>query len=112
MGKHLPPPPDFAQPPAQWGEESHVREVLGAHGVELEFDHETVDFVHEGTVEEFVGFYEEKFGPVVMAKAALGDDWPACRSDLAAAMEQYDEGSDGQVRIPSAYLLTVGRKAG
>src|SRR4051794_1171505 len=111
LGKHMPPPPDFAQPPPLWGQEDHVREVFEPHGVELEFEHKTVDFVHQGSVDEFVRFYEEKFGPVLMAKAALGDDWPACRADLAAAMEEHDEGGDGEVRIPSAYLITVGRKA-
>lgn len=112
LGKHLPSPPDFAQPPALWGEEDHVRELLEPHGIELEFAHETVDFVHQGSQDEFVTFYEEKFGPVFMAKAALGDGWPACRADLAGAMAAHDEGSDGEVRIPSHYLLTVGRKPG
>lgn len=110
MGRHLPPPPDSAQPPALWGDEDHVREILEPHGVELEFDHETVDFTHDGSIDDFVGFYEDKFGPVVMAKAALGDDWPACRADLAAAMSEYNEADDGTVRIPSDYLVTVGRK--
>ncbi len=112
LGKHMPPPPDFAQPPPLWGDEDHVRELFEPHGVELEFEHETVDFVHKGSVDEFVRFYEEKFGPVLMAKAVLGDGWPAYRADLAAAMEEYDEGDEGTVRIPSAYLVTIGRKTG
>src|SRR4051794_31995928 len=52
LGKHMPPPPDFAQPPPLWGQEDHVREMFAPHGVELEFHHDSVDFTHDGSVEE------------------------------------------------------------
>ena len=112
LGSHLPPPPEFAQPAPLWGEEDHVREMFGPHDVELEFHQEVVDFVHEGSVDDFTRFYEEKFGPVVTAKAVLGDDWPACRADLAAAIEKHDHGDEGEVRLASDYLVTIGHKAG
>ena len=32
LGGHLPPPPEFAGVPVQWGEEAHVRELLEPHG--------------------------------------------------------------------------------
>jgi SAM-dependent methyltransferase len=112
MGRHLPPPPNSAQPPALWGDEDHVREVFEPHGLDLEFHHETVMFVHEGGVEAYATFYEEKFGPVVMAKAALGDAWPALRGDLVSLYEKWDQGDAGEVRIPSEYLVTVGHKRG
>jgi SAM-dependent methyltransferase len=110
LGNHLPPPPDFAPPAPLWGEENHVREMLEPRGVELEFHRETVMFVHPGGVDDFARFYEEKFGPVVTAKAVLGDDWAACRAELAAAIEKHNEGDEGEVRVPSDYLVTVGRK--
>ncbi|HEY1360419.1 MAG TPA: class I SAM-dependent methyltransferase [Thermoleophilaceae bacterium] len=112
LGKYMPPPPDFAQPPPLWGSEDHVREMLGRYNVELEFAHETVDFVHSGTADDFTRFYEEKFGPVFTAKNVLGDDWAACRADLVAAMDEHNVGGEGEVRLPSEYLVTIGRKTG
>jgi SAM-dependent methyltransferase len=109
LGSHLPPPPDFAQPPALWGDEDHAREMLEPQGLELEFRRETVMFVHEGSVEDFMQFYEDKFGPVVMAKATLGDGWAPARAELAEALAQHNEGG-GEVRVPSDYLLTIARK--
>jgi SAM-dependent methyltransferase len=110
MAKHLPAPPEFAQPPGLWGDEDHVRAMLERHGLELEFHHETVVFSRDGDAEAFTSYHEEKFGPVVAAKTALGDGWPALRSDLVFLFEKWDEGGDGQVRVPSEYLVTVGRK--
>jgi SAM-dependent methyltransferase len=112
LGSSLPPPPDFAQPPPLWGDEDHVREMLEPHGLAPEFRHETVDFVHKGSVDDFMRFYEDKFGPVVMAKAALADGWPPVRAELVGALAQHNADGEGEVRVPSDYLLTIARKAG
>ena len=109
IGSYMPPPPDIVEPPILWGSEQHVREMLEPHGLELEFDRETVTFQKPG-VDELVTFYEEKFGPVVMAKAALGERWPELRSDLVSLFESANEASDGSVRVAAEYLVTVGRK--
>jgi SAM-dependent methyltransferase len=112
MGKHLPAAPDFAQPPGLWGDEGHAREMLEPHGLDLEFHHETVVFAHDGDADSFTTYYEEKFGPVVTAKAALGDDWPALRSDLVTLFEKWNQAGEGKLEVPSEYLLTIGRKRG
>ena len=109
VGGHLPPPPDFVEPPVLWGSEGHVREMLEPHGLELEFDRETVAF-SKASVDELVTFYEEKFGPVVKAKEALGERWPVLRSELVALFESANEADDGSVRVEAEYLVTVGRK--
>ncbi len=110
LDNHLPPPPASAQPPTLWGEEDHVRAMFEPRGLQLQFHHESVVFVHQGSVESFMSFYEEKFGPVVMAKATLADDWPAARSEMAAAIERHDAGDGAETRIPSDYLVTLGHK--
>ena len=106
----MPPPPDFAEPPILWGDEAHVREMLEPHGLALEFDREVVIF-EKPSVEEFMSFYEEKFGPMVIAKAALGDRWPELRADLVSLDESWNTADDGSCRIEAGYLVTVGRKA-
>jgi SAM-dependent methyltransferase len=111
VGSYMPPLPDFARSPILWGEEPHVREMLERHGLELEFDRGTVVFA-KPSVEEFATFYEEKFGPMVTAKAALGERWPELRRELMSLFESVNTADDGSCRIEAEYLVTVGRKRG
>lgn len=111
VGRYMPPPPEFAEPPILWGEEGHVREMFEPNGLALEFEREVVIF-EKPSVEEFMTFYEQKFGPMVMAKAALGDRWPELRADLVSLDESWNTADDGSCRIEAGYLVTVGRKSG
>jgi len=110
--KHMPPPPEGFQPPPLWGTEDHVRGLFEGTGVELRFEDAAVSFKFE-SAEEATDFYENRFGPVVMAKKALEPDgkWEALREEL---LEQFKEeiaaaGPDG---YPGEYLLTLGTKEG
>jgi SAM-dependent methyltransferase len=110
VGRHMPPPPDFAEPPLLWGSEEHVREMLEPHGLELEFHRGVVRFDWPN-VDDFVGHYEQSFGPIVMAKAFLGERWPALRADLVETFSASNQSSDGTFRSEGEYLVTVGRKS-
>jgi SAM-dependent methyltransferase len=107
---HMPPPPEFAQPPLQWGLENHVRELLEPLGFELECARESIGFDFD-SVEAAVAEYEEAFGPIVMAKAALEPEgrWGALREDLLGV---FDSGSTeregGGITFTSDYLMTTG----
>jgi SAM-dependent methyltransferase len=111
--RHLPPPPEFAQPPTLWGLQDHVSEMLRPHGFDLEFSRETINFSFE-SVEDAVGEYERDFGPIVMAKAMLEPEgrWQALRDDLTAVFEAGSSEQDGGIVFTSDYLMTTGRKAG
>jgi ubiquinone/menaquinone biosynthesis C-methylase UbiE len=111
VAPYMPPPPEFAQPPILWGEEDHVREMFEPHRLELEFDRDTIVF-EKPSVEEFLTFYEEKFGPMVTAKAALGERWPELRRDLVSLIESLNSADDGSCSVEATYLVTVGRKPG
>jgi hypothetical protein len=54
--------------------------------------------------------YEEKFGPMVMAKAALGEQWAELRSDMVSLFDSWNIANDWSCRIEAEYLVTVGRK--
>jgi len=110
VGSYMPPPPDFAQPPPIWGDEQHVREILEPQGLDLEFDVDTNVFVFDGDPDEYMSWTEERLGPLVSAKAAVGDRWPELRRDLVSITESGNEADDGTVRLPSRYLVTIGRK--
>src|SRR4051812_23321949 len=111
VGGHMPPQPDFAEPPTLWGQEDHVREMLEPHGIELEFERSTAAF-ERATLEDFVTTYEENFGPIVTAKRVLGDKWPALREDLAKTFSEWNRADDGSVRVEAEYLVTIGRRPG
>ncbi|WP_419993095.1 hypothetical protein [Streptomyces boninensis] len=86
-----------------------MRELLEPHGCRLEFRRGTVALEKPDT-ETFMAFYEENFGPVVMAKGALGDIWPKLRGELVAMLEQWNRATDGSLHIDAEYLLTVARR--
>lgn len=108
---HMPPPPPGFSPPPLWGSADHVRKLFEGTGVELEFAHETVEMVFDSP-EETLEEYETKFGPVVMAKAALAaqDRWEPLRDDLLSLYGRWQT-PDGEVRIGAEYLVTTGRRA-
>ena len=111
LGGHAPPRPASAESPVAWGSEEHVRTMFEPHGLSLEFD--TGELVIEDqSVEEFVVFYEEHFGPVVALKGLLGDRWAAARRDMVDLVTRFNGAQDGTVRVPAAYLITIGRKPG
>jgi SAM-dependent methyltransferase len=109
IGAHMPPPPDFVQPPPLWGSQEHVRSLFEPLGLELEFDVEECVF-HDESVEAEVQFMEDNLGPWVMAKAALGDKWPPLRQELADLHARWNRADDGSAETTAPYLVTVARK--
>jgi SAM-dependent methyltransferase len=109
VGKHMPPPPSYAQPPIRWGDEEHVRALLEPHGLEVSTERQAVDF-RADSVETIVARMEEYFGPWKMAQAVLGDDWPSLRAELTDLYERYATEANGQVGATAEYLLTIAKK--
>lgn len=112
LGSHMPPPPEGFQPPPLWGSEPHVRALLEPLGFSLELRREHV-VISYPSPEEQVDIMEHNFGPLVTAKAALGERWPAVRPDLVAFMAEMNENEAGDEPAVSTneYLETVGRLA-
>jgi SAM-dependent methyltransferase len=107
---YLPPPPGPGSPPILWGDERHVRALLGGQAL-LAIEQRSVDFVFE-SLEAATNGYEERFGPTILAKRVLEPErYEALTADLRALVETRNTGDgDGEVRIPSEYLLVVGLK--
>ena len=103
LGKHMPPPPPEASPPALWGSEDHVRELFEPHGLELEFDRGEVAFKAD-SVAEYMDMMEANFGPMVRARQVLGDGWAAVHDDdhrARGAAQPRDRRHDGRGgRVP------------
>jgi SAM-dependent methyltransferase len=110
LGKYMPKPPEFASPPPLWGSEEHQLELFGGHNVSLSFSRGVNAFVFP-TIDEYMTFFEERYGPTIKAKARLTADgtWDACRAELRELFEELNSATDGTVHIDSEYLVTVGR---
>jgi ubiquinone/menaquinone biosynthesis C-methylase UbiE len=105
---YLPPPPALAQRPTLWGEEAHLRTLLGGQ-VLLALERRTVDFVFP-SIETMLSDFQEQFGSMVVTRQMLdADRYAALVADLRALFERMNVGK-GEVRIPSEYLLVVGLK--
>ena len=112
MATRMPPLPDFAKPPLLWGDEGHVRALLEPHGIEVECEPTTVIQPSE-SVEAAVQRMETKFGPWIMAKNALGDEWPEVRAEMVDLFGRAARPSDnGGVEVEAEYLRVVGTKTG
>jgi SAM-dependent methyltransferase len=102
LGGHLPPPPEFVQPPLLWGSEEHVRELFADTGVDVEFTRELIEFPRMSTDEE-IEFATSKFGPLILARRMLEPQgrWPELIGDLRRLLENPR---------PAEYLVTTGVK--
>jgi ubiquinone/menaquinone biosynthesis C-methylase UbiE len=109
IGKHMPPPPEGMQTPAQWGTEEHVRETFD-DSIEWSFSREVVHFRADNAAKWF-DFMEEKLGPLVMSRAALEPQgkYEALREDLIEHYERFNAATDGSFDGVGEYLLAVGK---
>jgi SAM-dependent methyltransferase len=110
VGSHMPPPPPGFVPPAAWGVEDHVRGLLEPLGVEVTCTPMDVAFEFP-TADGLLHMQENNFGPVVTAKATLGEEkWPALREDMRKLFDEVNERDDGSYAAPMEYLQTIARK--
>ncbi len=108
LAGYLPTPPPIASRPTLWGDEAHVRGLLGGQ-VLLAMERRTVDFDFPSPADMLAGL-QARFGPLILAQRLLEPArYDALVADLHALVEGRNAG-DGEVRIASEYLLVVGLK--
>jgi SAM-dependent methyltransferase len=105
------PIPEGFRPPMLWGSEPHVRELLEPHGVALEMRRAALRLQAE-SAEQLVSAFEANFGPIVMARAALGEEaWATAHEKMLALFAEVNVHDDGTMAMDVEYLETIGRKA-
>ncbi|MFL5837729.1 MAG: class I SAM-dependent methyltransferase [Solirubrobacteraceae bacterium] len=111
VGKHVPPPAGV-RPPTLWGDEDHLRGLIGAQVDELRTERRSYSFRYRSP-EHFVDFFEAYYGPTHKAFAALDDQGRAAlRTDIVELVRSYDRLGDGApVAITAEYLQAVGTRA-
>lgn len=111
MGPYLPPPPDFASPPAGWGRPEHVEELFAEHPVELTVERYSLDFEADSP-EAYIEMMADFYGPLLQARNKLSREgrWDALRAELIALSAELNTSSDGGFKTPSDYIVTLARK--
>ncbi len=112
MGRHMPPPPEVSGPPVLWGSEEHVRALFAPHGLDLSFDRGAIEIQYE-SIPAYLDMMEANFGPLVKAKAALGEEkWAVVRAEIEELDERLNRATDGTLDLAGEYLIVMARKPG
>jgi SAM-dependent methyltransferase len=113
MKPFAPPPPPGAQPPPLWGDEQHVRDLLGDRVAEVTAVRRTVRVDAFDHPAHFRDYFKAAYGPTIVAYRNLGDDAERV-AELDAALEDLAERSDqgdGDFAMEWEYLLLTARRA-
>jgi ubiquinone/menaquinone biosynthesis C-methylase UbiE len=112
MKPYAPAPPPGAQPPPLWGDEDHVRGLLGDRVTDVVARRQTVSVTDFRTPEKWRDFWKSAYGPTIVAYRTIAGDperVAALDRDLAALAARYDRGTGGMV-LDWEYLLLTARR--
>ena len=114
MKPYAPPPPPGAQPPPLWGDEAHVRALLGDRVTDVVVRRQTIAIDGFATPQAWLTFWKEAYGPTIAVYRGIADDperVAALDRDLAALVARFDRGTDTTV-LDWEYLLLTAHKRG
>ena len=114
MKPYAAPPPPGAQPPPLWGDQDHVRDLLGDRVEELESTTRELGVARFATPEAFRDYFKSNYGPTVAVYRRIADD-PTKSAALDEAMvelgRRFARASEPSV-LGWEYLLTTARRTG
>ncbi len=113
LAPYLPPPPPGALPPLLWGDEEHVRSLLGEGRYSLTSSRHTY-IERASSPQDYQRIFQETFPPLVAIRTSLKDA-PERRAELdrsfAEAIVRWNAGRNvGPVEIAYEYLLALASK--
>lgn len=111
MKPYAPPPPPGAQPPPLWGQEEHVRALLGDRVTDVVTERRMLAVDHFATGVEFRDYFKATYGPTIAVYRNIEGD-----PDRVAALDAEIAGVGDSVLSASSsmnweYLLLTARKA-
>jgi ubiquinone/menaquinone biosynthesis C-methylase UbiE len=116
MKPYAPPPPPGAQPPPLWGDEDHVKALLGDQVTEFTARRQTVAIDHFPSPAAFRDYFKANYGPTIAVYRNIADDAErvaALDRELTELAERHDRGSAvGATTMDWEYLLVTARKRG
>jgi ubiquinone/menaquinone biosynthesis C-methylase UbiE len=110
MKPYAPPPPPGAQPPPLWGDEEHVRSLLGDRVTDVDARRQTVRIDQFGSGEELRDYFKHNYGPTIAVYRAISGDpdrVAALDHDLAELGRRHDLGAGA---VDWEYLLLTARR--
>ncbi len=114
MKPYAPPPPAGAQPPPLWGDEDHVRALLGDRVTDVVARRQTLTTDRFPTPEAWREYWKGVYGPTIAVYRHIGGDpaeVEALDRDLTDLAVRYDRGT-GSTVLDWEYLLFTARKQG
>ena len=57
--------------------------------------------------QSFADFFMDRFGPMVTARAMLGERFAELRAKVVEIWRRANAATDGRLRLPQEYLLSV-----
>jgi len=103
-------PPPGASPGPLWGNEAHVRELLGGRVASLTATREELDVDRFATGAEFRDFFKTYYGPTIAAYRNIADN-PARVAELDQALADLGDRYVRDGHMPWEYLLVVATRA-
>jgi len=110
MKPYTPPAPPGAQPPPLWGDENHVRALLGDRVTDVVTRRQMLTTDRFPTPGAWRDYWKAAYGPTVAVYHGIADDASrvaALDHDLAALAARYDRGTDATVMDWEYLLLTA-----
>lgn len=110
MKPFAPPPPPGAQPPPLWGDEGHVRSLLGDRVTDVVAETRAlrVELFADGAA--FRDFFKRTYGPTIAVYRSLADD-PDRTAELDAALAALGDAALTGGAMAWEYLLLTARRA-
>lgn len=108
LKQFVPAPPAGVQPPPLWGDEEHVRDLLGYRVTDLSMERRRLAVDRFASGAEFRDFFRDFYGPTAAAYRAVGDDEQR-RSELDDALIALGEKHLDGGTMPWEYLLVTAR---
>ena len=110
MKPYAPPPPAGAQPPPLWGDEEHVRSLLGDRVDDVVARKQVLEVDCFTTAEAFRDYFKRTYGPTIAVYRANADDpdkVAALDNALAELGRRFDLGGGA---MEWEYLLVTARR--
>jgi SAM-dependent methyltransferase len=110
MKPYAPPPPPGAQPPPLWGDENHVRGLLGDRVTDVVTRRETVTIDRFATPAAWREYWKTVYGPTIAVYRHISgnpEDVAALDRDLTALATRFDRGIETTVMDWEYSILTA-----
>jgi ubiquinone/menaquinone biosynthesis C-methylase UbiE len=110
---YAPPPPSGVQPAPLWGDESHVRALLGDRVTDVVAQRRTLTVDRFADPEDWREFFKDVYGPIIAVYRSLGTDAEriqALNHNLAELAHRYDRGT-GHLIMDWEYLVLTARRS-